>query len=300
MPEKLIGLIAHTGKPGAAELVGNLYEAFAQRGVKVKLEAKTAGLVGMHSEETVQSLAESCQLLVVLGGDGTILQVVHDFEEKACPILGINLGSLGFLTSVSCSDAIYAVEVIANGTYTLSQRTLLCVEVEREGVLICKRIGLNDAVISRGELSRLIKLQASINGEVLTQYNADGLIISTPTGSTAYSLSAGGPLISPDSKVFLITPICPHVLTNRSMIVSDASSIEITPATGQKDVFLTVDGQELDKIKSGDVVRISKAPRDLPLALLPEMSFFEVLRKKLKWSGSALGADSQLEEHSSC
>jgi len=299
MPEKLIGLIAHTGKPGAAELVKNLCNAFAQRGVAVKLEAKTAELVGSQSGETVSSLAGICELLVVLGGDGTILQVVHDFEEKACPILGINLGSLGFLTSVSSNDAIHAVEVIASGSIILSQRTLLCVEVERAGVSICKRTGLNDAVISRGELSRLIKLQASINGEALTQYNADGLIISTPTGSTAYSLSAGGPLLSPDSGVFLITPICPHVLTNRSMIVSDASCIEITPAAGQHDVFLTVDGQELDKIKSGDVVRISKAQRDLSLAWLPEMSFFEVLRKKLNWSGSAL-QEAQPEEHSAC
>ena len=288
MPAKLIGLIAHSGKSGAKELVAGLSTAFQQRGVGVHLESKTAELVGIPSEENIQSLAEKCDLLVVLGGDGTILQVVHDFGEKVCPILGINLGSLGFLTSVSSLEADHAAEVIAKGNYILSQRTLLCVEVERNGVSICKRTGLNDAVISRGELSRLIKLQVSINGEALTQYNADGLIISTPTGSTAYSLSAGGPLLTPDSGVFLITPICPHVLTNRSMIVSDASAIEIAPAPGQQDVFLTVDGQVLDKIKSGDVIRISKAQRDLPLAMLPEMSFFEVLRQKLKWSGSAL------------
>ena len=269
-------------------MVKNLSEAFANRGMDVRLEGKTAALIGIESQETVESLAARCELLVVLGGDGTILQVVHDFGEKICPILGVNLGSLGFLTSVSSSDAIHVVEVIARGGYLLSHRTLLCVEVEREGTSICKRIGLNDAVISRGELSRLIKLQTSINGEVLTQYNADGLIISTPTGSTAYSLSAGGPLMSPDSGVFLITPICPHVLTNRSMIVSDASCIEITSTQSQQEVFLTVDGQELDRIKSGDIIRITKASRDLPLALLPEMSFFEVLRKKLKWSGSAL------------
>jgi NAD+ kinase len=288
MPEKLIGLIAHTGKPGAAELVGSLCEALAERGVSVKLEAKTAELVGRESQESVHSLAEQCQLLLVLGGDGTILQVLHDFGDTVCPIFGINLGSLGFLTSVSSNDATQAVEAIAKGSFVLSQRTRLCVEVERDGVLIFKGAGLNDAVISRGELSRLIKLQASINGASLTHYNADGLIISTPTGSTAYSLSAGGPVLAPDSGVFLITPICPHVLTNRSMVVSDASSIEITPAQGQHDVFLTVDGQELHKIKSGDIIRLCKAKQNLPLALLPEMSFFEVLRQKLKWSGSAI------------
>lgn len=288
MSEKLIGLIAHAGKPGASQLVDRLCEAFAQRGISVSLEAKTAALIGLPSDATVQSLAEYCQLLLVLGGDGTILQVVHDLGRKVCPIFGINLGSLGFLTSVSSSDAMHAVDAIANDTFVLSQRTLLCVEVIREGTVICERTGLNDAVISRGELSRLIKLQTSINGAVLTQYNADGLIISSPTGSTAYSLSAGGPLLSPDSGVFLITPICPHVLTNRSMIVSDASCIDITPAHGQLEVFLTVDGQDLHKIRSGDLIRIRKAKHDLPLALLPEMSFFEVLRQKLKWSGSAL------------
>ena len=289
MPEKIIGIIAHAGKLGAAQLVSSLCQAFGQRGVTVKLEAQTAGLIGQESQENVQSLAEVCELLIVLGGDGTILQVVHDFREKVRPLFGINLGSLGFLTSVSSNDAMLAVEAIAAGSCLLSQRTLLCVEVEREGVLISQRTGLNDAVISRGELSRLIKLEVSINGAALTQYNADGLIISTPTGSTAYSLSAGGPVLAPDSGVFLITPICPHVLTNRSMIVSDASCLQITPAPGQQhDVFLTVDGQALVTIKSGDRVRIRKASKHLPLAMLPEMSFFEVLRKKLKWSGSAL------------
>jgi NAD+ kinase len=262
----------------------------------LKLEAKTAALVGVQSEETAHSLAESCELLVVLGGDGTILQVVHDIKEKARPIFGINLGSLGFLTSVSSDDALHAVDVIANGKYVLSHRTLLCVDVVRDGVPIYQRTGLNDAVISRGELSRLIKLDVSINGEAFTQYNADGLILSTPTGSTAYSLSAGGPVIAPDSGVFLITPICPHVLTNRSMIVSDASRIQITPATAKDAVFLTVDGQELQRIKPGDMVHIYRADQDLNLAVLPETTFFEVLRKKLKWSGSALspgGSDVQ-------
>jgi NAD+ kinase len=147
---------------------------------------------------------------------------------------------------------------------------------------------LNDVVISRGELSRLIKLETAIDGAALTEYNADGLVIATPTGSTAYSLSAGGPILTPDSGVFVITPICPHVLTNRSVIVSNGSTVEVRPSRVQRDVFLTVDGQELIRIHSGDVIRIRKAPVDLPLAMLPEMSFFEVLRLKLKWSGSAI------------
>jgi NAD+ kinase len=162
------------------------------------------------------------------------------------------------------------------------------VTVERDGKIIEERTGLNDAVISRGELSRLILLETFIDGATLAEYNADGLIVSTPTGSTAYSLSAGGPILTPDSGVFVITPICPHVLTNRSVIVSDRSQIDVRPRKWKTDIFLTVDGQETIRIQADDRILIRKAALDLPLAMLPELSFSEVLRQKLKWSGSAV------------
>jgi NAD+ kinase len=147
---------------------------------------------------------------------------------------------------------------------------------------------LNDAVISRGELSRLIRLDVHIDGAFLTEYNADGLIVATPTGSTAYSLSAGGPVLSPDSGVFVVTPICPHVLTLRSVMVSDHSLIEISHSQTTTDIFLTLDGQNSARIGPGDAIRIRKATQQLSLAMLPGMSFFEVLRQKLKWSGTAV------------
>jgi NAD+ kinase len=169
-----------------------------------------------------------------------------------------------------------------------TQRILLEMEVRREDTTIARRIGLNDAVISRGGLSRLIRLQTWIDGAALTEYNADGLIISTPTGSTAYSLAAGGPILTPDCGVFVVTPVCPHVLTNRSLIFSDTSAIAVSPCPDQGEIYVTVDGQESMAISTGDVVRVRKAKQCVPLAMLPGVSFFEVLRQKLKWSGTAL------------
>ncbi|MEI8340661.1 MAG: NAD(+)/NADH kinase, partial [Verrucomicrobiota bacterium] len=243
---------------------------------------------GLDSTRTTRDLGQSCDILLVLGGDGTILRVLHDLGDRIKPIFGINLGALGFLTCISSGHYLKAVECILEGSYTLSHRTLLDVTVLRDGKIMAQRRGLNDAVISRGELSRLIKLEARIDSAVLTEYNADGLIISTPTGSTAYSLSAGGPILTPDSGVFVITPICPHVLTNRSVIVNDRSEIEISPCPGQGEVFLTVDGQELVTIEPGDLIRIRKAEQNLPLAILPGITFSEILCQKLKWSGSAV------------
>jgi NAD+ kinase len=288
MSSKLIGLIAHVGKPGAADLVKALCREFTKRGARFKLEKKTAELIGKKDGLSTPHLGEVCDLLVVLGGDGSILQVVLDLREKIKPVFGINIGSLGFLTCVNSSAYLKAVRSILACDYVLSNRTLIQVEIERNGKSIKHHTGLNDVVISRGERSRLIKLITRIDNSVLTEYNADGLIVATPTGSTAYSLSAGGPILMPDSGVFVVTPICPHVLTNRTVIVSDSSVIEVSPCPGEDIVFLAVDGQNPVAIKSGDIIRIRKSHHYLPLAMLPEMSFSEVLRQKLKWSGTAL------------
>lgn len=288
MSSKMIGLIAHGGKPGAAELVKTLREEFALHNVWVKFETKTAALIGRDDGLPTQQLGAECDILLVLGGDGTILQVAHDLGENIKPIFGINIGSLGFLTCVNSSAYLKAVNSIIAGDYVLSQRTLLEVIIERDGKTVRHHTGMNDVVISRGECSRLIKLRTRIDNQVLTEYNADGLIVATPTGSTAYSLSAGGPISMPDCGVFIVTPICPHVLTNRAVIVSDRSEIEVSPCPGQEVVFLAVDGHEQVAVNSGDVIRIRKSSQSLPLAMLPEMSFSEVLRQKLKWSGSAV------------
>lgn len=251
------------------------------------MDHRTAELAGGASSLSEAEVAEVCELLIVLGGDGTILQVLHSLADKLPPIFGINLGTLGFLTTVGAAEYSKAVDAILEGNFQLSARALLNVEVIRDGRTVMKRIALNDAVVSRGELSRLIRLAVKIGSNELTEYNADGLIVATPTGSTAYSLSAGGPILAPDSGVFVVNPICPHVLTNRAVITSDAQTIEIHPADQRSSIFLTLDGQIIQELLPRDVLRISKSPKSLSLAMLPGMSFFEVLRQKLKWSGAA-------------
>jgi NAD+ kinase len=289
MSAKLIGLVAHPEKKGAAALVRALRDDFTRRGAEVRMEPAAAALIGAYGAVAVEQLAVDCEIIVVLGGDGTILNLVHDLGG-CCPqpLFGINLGSLGFLTCLSSADYRLAVDCILNGSYLLSQRSLLAVEVIRNGASLSRYFGLNDAVISRGALSRLIRLETRINGTLLTEYNADGLIVATPTGSTAYSLSAGGPLLTPDANVFAITPICPHTLTNRSVIIGDQACVEVRLGNPRADFFLTVDGQRAIALQAGDSVCIRRAAHTLALAMLPDLPFFELTRRKLKWSGSNL------------
>ncbi|CAN5786580.1 NAD(+)/NADH kinase [soil metagenome] len=285
-PQK-IGLIANTGKPGAAELVHAICAEFARHSLPVLIESRTAALVGQQNSYTIADLARETDLLVALGGDGTILGVVGGLTDVIKPIFGINIGSLGFLTCAASSAYREAVDCIAAGKIELNMRALLEVSLnpigpEQRQVLRC----LNDAVFSRGEISRLIRLAVRVNGEDLTEFNADGLIIATPTGSTAYSLSAGGPILAPESGSLVITPICPHTLTNRSIIVDESAVVEVEATERDYPVFLTVDGRAPAHIETGSVVTIRKAAQGLPLASMPGVSFFSVVRQKLKWRGS--------------
>lgn len=286
MSPKTIGLIAHPKKAGVAELITAVAKEFDRFSISILVENETAALVGRRSDGTIAQLGEKADLLVVLGGDGTILNVAGQLGEGIKPIFGINVGSLGFLTCSNSAGYREAVEAIAEGQITFSNRTLLDVKVNTQNKELAAITGLNDAVLSRGEVSRLIRLRTRVNGESLTEFNADGIIIATPTGSTAYSLSAGGPIMAPESGVFVITPICPHVLTNRSIIVSDDSVIEVEVTEPDYPVHLTVDGRDPLRLDVGSVVAIRKAANTLPLAVMPNASFFSVVRQKLKWSGS--------------
>jgi NAD+ kinase len=286
MHPKTVGLIAHTGKPGVGDLIKSLCAEFSRFQMSVLLEKETAIVNGTSSDLTIPQLGSKADLLVVLGGDGTILNVTDQLGDAMPPIFGINVGSLGFLTTVSSPAFREAVECIANGKMTFSNRALLEVTLRDSREKQTPMIALNDAVFSRGELSRLIRLRTRVNGETLTEFNADGLIIATPTGSTAYSLSAGGPILGPESGVFVITPICPHVLTNRSIIVSEKSLIEVEASEPDYPVYLSVDGRESVRMAKGATVQIKKAKKTLQLAALPDASFFSVVRQKLKWSGS--------------
>ncbi|MGA9578324.1 MAG: NAD(+)/NADH kinase [Terrimicrobiaceae bacterium] len=282
----MIGLVAHSEKVDARAALREMIAALKKRAIAFELEALTAALAGLKSDLDEQSLAQRAKLLVVMGGDGTILRVVHKLGASIRPILGVNIGSLGFLTCAGLDEIPRVVESISREDFILSRRNLLVAEITDSSGRRERLHGLNDVVISRGERSRLVKIQVKIDGEDLTQYNADGLIIATPTGSTAYSLAAGGPILTPDSGAFVITPICPHVLTNRSMVVSDRSIIEARLSVPEPQVFLSVDGRLSRAMRVADVLRIAKSNRKLPLVMLPGRSFPDVLCQKLKWSGS--------------
>jgi len=282
----MIGLIAHSKKAEARAAVSEMIAELRRRNIAFDLETETAALAGLKSMLDERSLARKAELLVVMGGDGTILRVVHELGANIRPILGVNIGSLGFLTCAGLSEIPRAVESIVRKDFILSPRNLLVAEITASSGKNERFHGLNDVVISRGERSQLVKIQVQIDGAELTHYNADGLIIATPTGSTAYSLAAGGPILMPDSGAFVVTPICPHVLTNRSTVVSDRSIIEVRLFVPEQKVFVSVDGRSSRAMQVGDVLRVAKSNRKLPLVMLPERSFPEVLREKLKWSGS--------------
>ncbi len=286
MRTKTIGLIAHTEKTGVAKLARDVIGEFKERSLEVIVENDTAKIAKQKAGGSIVQIAQRSDLIVVLGGDGTILNVVAMAGKNLKPIFGINVGSLGFLTCVNSSAYREAVDAIVNGRISYSKRALLSVELRTNKRVLSTVHALNDAVVSRGDLSRLIRLNAKVNGEALTEFNADGLIIATPTGSTAYSLSAGGPILSPESGVFVITPICPHVLTNRSVIVSDSSVIEISPESKEYPTFLSVDGREPVRLPPKAQIAICRAKAMLQLGFLPDVSFFSVLRHKLKWTGS--------------
>jgi NAD+ kinase len=282
----MIGLIAHAEKPEAKKVVRAVAAALRRSGLPIAFESATAALVGRRSDLDVRGVAREAELLVVMGGDGTILRVVHKLGAAIKPIFGINIGSLGFLTCAGPAEIDSAVDSIAEGNFLLSPRHLLSAELTDPRGRTVRHYGLNDVVVSRGERSQLVKVHVDIDGTELTDYNADGLIIATPTGSTAYSLAAGGPVLMPDSGAFVVTPICPHVLTNRSTVVSDRSIIEARLRVHEQQVFVTIDGRASRAMRVGDRLRITQSDRVLPLAMLPQRLFPDVLRQKLQWRGS--------------
>src|SRR6266700_1072054 len=268
MRTKTIGLIAHTEKAGVAKLARDVIGEFKKRSLEVIVENETAKIAKQKAGGSIVQIAQRSDLIVVLGGDGTILNVVAMAGKNLKPIFGINVGSLGFLTCVNSSAYREAVDAIVNGRISYSKRALLSVELRTNKRVLSTVHALNDAVVSRGDLSRLIRLNAKVNGEALTEFNA------------------GGSILSPESGVFVITPICPHVLTNRSVIVSDSSVIEISPESKEYPTFLSVDGREPVRLPPKAEIAICRAKSMLQLGFLPDVSFFSVLRHKLKWTGS--------------
>ena len=291
MPNKprRIGLTANPDKIAARPLIRRVARSIAKEGKTVLADAGTAGLADLNipTSADIASLASRSDLLLVFGGDGTMLGAARAVAGQSTPILGVNIGGLGFLTAVPSANLHRELPKIWSGDFSIEERTL----IEATGTIAgqsVKQVALNDFVISRGATSRLIELEVKVNGEVLTHYRCDGLILTSPTGSTAYSLAAGGAIVSPSAPVLTITPICPHTLSNRSVIVDLGSVIEVRVISQKLETFLTADGQVQLPMFSGDMVRIRKSAKTVRLVRLPESSFFKTLRQKLNWSGSSV------------
>jgi NAD+ kinase len=225
-------------------------------------------------------------MVVVLGGDGTILRVARELAGAATPMLGINLGGLGFLTSVRSDEFHVALRDVLRGDYAISERFRIQTTLVRGGKRLETHTALNDVVLSRGAFSRIVRLRVSIDDELLTEYVCDGMIFATPTGSTAYSLSAGGPILLPGARAVIVTPICPHALSNRSVIADADSVVRCVVASAAGELLLTVDGQVQVRMQVGDEVKVAKSPQVVRLVTPKGQTYFDVLRQKLKWSGS--------------
>jgi NAD+ kinase len=284
MPEtpKIVGLVVKRQRAEAATLAGTLAAHLRSRGVTVLVEPEMAALAGVQVVDK-STMVRTADLIVVLGGDGTLLGVGRLAGARELHVLGINLGGLGFLTEVSIDDAIPALERVFAGEYQLDRRTTLAVRVLRQGVVVASSQVLNDAVINKSALARIIDLHTSVDDEYLCVYKADGLIVATPTGSTAYSLSAGGPLVGPGVAVMLLAPICPHTLTLRPLVLADTSIVRVQLRAPDQEVFLTLDGQEGIPLVDGDVVEVARSPHVVALVRTVARSVLGVLRDKLHW-----------------
>ena len=279
-----VGIMAKRHTSGISEILQDLHKWLSDRRIDVLFDKRTGTLldfpVEIQSKSKIPSLVD---LIVVLGGDGTLLSAARVIGEYDVPILGVNLGSLGFLTEITLEEMYESLERILRDEYSTMPRLLLTASLCREEELLTEYWALNDVVINKSALARIIDLQTCINGQCVTTYKADGLIVATPTGSTAYNLAAGGPIIHPDMHALIMTPICPHTLTNRPIVIPDDSEIRIVLKSKNEDVFLTLDGQVGLALRYGDEVRIRKADNMIKLVSPLERNYFEVLRTKLKW-----------------
>jgi NAD+ kinase len=278
-----VAIISRPRRADVAAVVPPLLAWLKERGVAVYYDDVTADCVSPgstgHPRETLPALAD---MIIVLGGDGTLLATARLMGERNIPILPVNLGGLGFLTSVTLKDFYPVLEQALNGEARFSERVVLDSQVLRNGQTIHRNRALNDAVLNKAAMARMIDLQLRVNGEFVCNYKADGLIISTPTGSTAYSLAAGGPIVYPIVSAFVITPICPHTLTNRPLVSPDTARVEIS-FVGDPPVYLTLDGQVGTELAAGDIITVSALEQRLFLVRPQQKSYFSVLRDKLKW-----------------
>lgn len=279
---KKIGIICKTGIAEPSEILKGLLPWLRQKNCEAYVDIETASILNIEgfSRSEIPSLVD---IIVVLGGDGTMLSVCRLVGDKGIPILGVNIGGLGFLTEVQKDELYEFFENVLAGECPIEERIMLTTYVHRNKERIAEYIVMNDVVVNKGALARIIDLETYINHAYVTTFKADGLIVSTPTGSTAYALSAGGPILYPTLSSIVLAPICPHTLTNRPIVLPDDVIIEIILRSQTEDVFLTLDGQVGFPLKLNDIVEVRKSPFKTKLLTPCKKDYFQILRTKLKW-----------------
>jgi NAD+ kinase len=289
-PIRRAGIVAKRGLRGASEHLERLAAWFAERRIDVLYETDTATLAPPAPTPAARSreaLPLEADLIIVLGGDGTLLSMATRIAASGrdVPILGVNFGSLGFLTETRIDEVFVALAAAVDGTAVIDERVMLNAELHRAGERIDSRIALNDVVFTKAALSRIIELVVSMSGGTVTRVKADGLIVASATGSTAYNLAAGGPIVHPRVDALVLTPIAPHTLTNRPIVIPGNEVVEVTPFIDGNDdeIYVTYDGQSGYPLQQGDQVRVKQSERRLRLVKAPARSYFELLREKLKW-----------------
>lgn len=279
---KTVHVVCKRAKEDAIRIAGELCKTF-ENTLNILVEEETARKLGYDKTFEMEHVGEGANLIIVLGGDGTLLNVSRHGKRKEVPILGVNLGGLGFLTETSVEELPATLAKVLKGDFGISKRIMLDVSVKREGDSIFSITLLNDAVITKDALARIIDIETYVNDEYLTTYKADGLILSTPTGSTGYSLAAGGPLLYPSLSNIIVTPICPHTLTNRPIILPENVEVRAQLKSKEEKVVLTIDGQVGFPLQYDDEVTIKKSSHTVNLIKSSSRGYFEILRTKLKW-----------------
>jgi NAD+ kinase len=278
-----IGLVVNPNRPAAVALGRKLLRVFEERRVSVVANRAAESRLGGVPSAPMADLIKQSDLIVVLGGDGTLLSLARYTRGRDVPVLGINMGQFGFLTETAADEALPAVDAVLSGRFETQGRLMLRVDIVRGGRKLSTHQVLNDVVINKGTLARIIDLETYVDGKYLCTYKGDGLIVSTPTGSTAYSLSAGGPIVEPGVRVILLSPICPHTLANRPMVLQGNVRVEIILRSAGQDVAVTLDGQQGAPLLNEDVVRIRRSPYRIALVRASARTYYDVLRSKLRW-----------------
>ncbi|HXP87115.1 MAG TPA: NAD(+)/NADH kinase [Bryobacteraceae bacterium] len=282
---RVVGIVAKPRSSRAADVLPALHHWLSERGIKVLLDEEAAAYLKIPQGLSRAEVAACAQLVIVLGGDGTLLSTARAAAGRDVPLFAVNLGGLGFLTAIKVDELYLQLERALKGDFLLERRRLLSTELWRGDQRFNVNQALNDMVLSKTDIARMIDLDVRVDGSFLCTYRADGLIVATPTGSTAYSLSAGGPIVYPTVAAIAITPICPHTLTNRPVIVPDESVIEVTIPADVPSAYMTIDGQVGETVLQGDRIVCRRSEQSISLVHPPEMVFFDVLREKLKWGG---------------